>query len=754
MNCSREVPTKAQVAKMPGLDQYADKFYDDVSNFKTVILIGRNCIKAQRQRQFTDSRNQTQIVTETPLGWCIIGKTAPTPKSKVYASALNGKGKAPDHQLKDSQSSRSRETSHKTQTQTIGDKERIWKIPIPPGSDRKSFSLPKQNGNTYQPPHRRQKDILENKRRQQPQRPENRKPVATKPLGPQSESLPPQTKLPREDRNQHQKRVPKNPTVGIADITEIGREARMQPTTSALDIEDIEDICSEIGMADTTEIGTDKQAASSSNEPASLIEEHEAEHRSNQEDTHTTVEPTQQETEKPTSPQVSTGEQVLLTSESSEQDEHADAGTEQDAPATHGNMAQDAQTAAKPSGSITHPTETDDEEEGAVTRTSKRRNPLKEQHKVLITGLDTDLDHYDPDGPEVDLTDALEYTIGPVKTMQIERCPTPQGEGLLGIAEVAFYTKEDAMACLDTSAREQLYCHGTQLHAKAVEQVTEKPTISATALRTSENTPKPATEQGTSNSTDQTKSSQENTGEHALLTSQDQTDLQSAVPDTEHNTAQLSQSEHQETENVPTTTSGIATHPKEQHKVLLSGLNTDLAYYDPDGPTVWITEELEGQCGAVKQVQMHRQTTLQGECLLGTAEVAFYSSDDALQCIGRSLRGGLMVLDAKVTAELIDPVTGKPTPAKQYKVIFSKIDCDLGRYTPDGPEEDLRQMLEFYYGPVLSVLMKRSSTPLGECMLGTAEVTFATPKAAQKCIKASDEKWLELHGRHLHAKMA
>ena len=154
MNCSREVPTKAQVAKMPGLDQYADNFYDDVSNFKTVILIGRNCIKAQRQRQFTDSRNQTQIVTETPLGWCIMGKTAPTPQSKTYVSALKGKGKAPDHQMKESQNSRSRETSHKTQTQTTRDKERIWKIPTLPGLGLKNLSFPKQNGNTYHPPHR------------------------------------------------------------------------------------------------------------------------------------------------------------------------------------------------------------------------------------------------------------------------------------------------------------------------------------------------------------------------------------------------------------------------------------------------------------------------------------------------------------------------------------------------------------------------------------------------------------------------
>ena len=92
-------------------------------------------------------------------------------------------------------------------------------------------------------------------------------------------------------------------------------------------------------------------------------------------------------------------------------------------------------------------------------------------------------------------------------------------------------------------------------------------------------------------------------------------------------------------------------------------------------------------------------------------------------------------------------------PSKpQYKVLLSNIHPSLRHYTPCGPEYDLRWMLEDEYGPVLSVQMKRSSTPAGECLLGTAEVIFAKQKTLQRCIKASAERYLFLFGRLLRAK--
>ena len=88
----------------------------------------------------------------------------------------------------------------------------------------------------------------------------------------------------------------------------------------------------------------------------------------------------------------------------------------------------------------------------------------------------------------------------------------------------------------------------------------------------------------------------------------------------------------------------------------------------------------------------------------------------------------------------------------QYSVLLSNIHPSLGHYTPKGPEYDLKWMLEDEYGPVLSVQMKKSSTPAGECLLGTAEVAFANKKTLQKVIRASSERLLFLFGRNLHAR--
>merc|ERR1712082_405946 len=70
-----DVPTKSQVMEMPGMEHLAGEFLQECADLKTVLLIGRNCIAAQRQNQFTSSRNRHQIASETPLGWCIMGRS-------------------------------------------------------------------------------------------------------------------------------------------------------------------------------------------------------------------------------------------------------------------------------------------------------------------------------------------------------------------------------------------------------------------------------------------------------------------------------------------------------------------------------------------------------------------------------------------------------------------------------------------------------------------------------------------------------
>ena len=110
-------------------------------------------------------------------------------------------------------------------------------------------------------------------------------------------------------------------------------------------------------------------------------------------------------------------------------------------------------------------------------RTTKRRNPLKRtEHKIRITGLDTDLDHYSPQGPRGDLQDEMEFQGGAVKALHIHKRPPAQGGNLTGTAEVVFYTKADAMACLEASIKKQLYINGSPISAEQMDQNTEEPT--------------------------------------------------------------------------------------------------------------------------------------------------------------------------------------------------------------------------------------------------------------------------------------
>ena len=76
---------------MPGFEHLAEEFLQDLTELKTMILIGRNCIPAQKQQQFTSPRNGNQIASKTPLGWCIIGESPPDLTSQIYTdNGLNG----------------------------------------------------------------------------------------------------------------------------------------------------------------------------------------------------------------------------------------------------------------------------------------------------------------------------------------------------------------------------------------------------------------------------------------------------------------------------------------------------------------------------------------------------------------------------------------------------------------------------------------------------------------------------------------
>ncbi len=89
-NALQEIPTTEEVSAIPGLSHLSPKF-PTKQNWPTILLLGRDCMKAQQQSHLTWSEDESQLAVKTPLGWAIMGKPAlstrplrqiPTPKEK------------------------------------------------------------------------------------------------------------------------------------------------------------------------------------------------------------------------------------------------------------------------------------------------------------------------------------------------------------------------------------------------------------------------------------------------------------------------------------------------------------------------------------------------------------------------------------------------------------------------------------------------------------------------------------------------
>ena len=74
-NVLGDVPMPQEVLRIPGLSHLADKF-PIKKEWPTLILIGRDCIPAQRHTNTALSEDKCQLAVQTPLGWTIIGKPA------------------------------------------------------------------------------------------------------------------------------------------------------------------------------------------------------------------------------------------------------------------------------------------------------------------------------------------------------------------------------------------------------------------------------------------------------------------------------------------------------------------------------------------------------------------------------------------------------------------------------------------------------------------------------------------------------
>ena len=67
-----EIPNPELIAKIPEFAYLAPNF-PQKKKWSTLVLIGRDCPLAQRQQQFLPSSEKSPIITQTPLGWAMIG---------------------------------------------------------------------------------------------------------------------------------------------------------------------------------------------------------------------------------------------------------------------------------------------------------------------------------------------------------------------------------------------------------------------------------------------------------------------------------------------------------------------------------------------------------------------------------------------------------------------------------------------------------------------------------------------------------
>ena len=63
-NASNEVALRENVAEIPGLRHLAQEFHEKKDEWPTVILIGRDCVWAQRQEQTMPTCRGTPVCTE------------------------------------------------------------------------------------------------------------------------------------------------------------------------------------------------------------------------------------------------------------------------------------------------------------------------------------------------------------------------------------------------------------------------------------------------------------------------------------------------------------------------------------------------------------------------------------------------------------------------------------------------------------------------------------------------------------------
>ena len=67
LNVIHDIPTPSEVSSIPGLSHLSSKF-PTKQNWPTILLLGRDCMRAQVITQQVPSRDKNQLAVKNPLG--------------------------------------------------------------------------------------------------------------------------------------------------------------------------------------------------------------------------------------------------------------------------------------------------------------------------------------------------------------------------------------------------------------------------------------------------------------------------------------------------------------------------------------------------------------------------------------------------------------------------------------------------------------------------------------------------------------
>ena len=71
-----DIPSPDEVRAMQEFEEFAERFPVKDPNWTTLLLVGRDCMRAQVPEEFFMNKEKTAAVIKTPLGWTVVGRVS------------------------------------------------------------------------------------------------------------------------------------------------------------------------------------------------------------------------------------------------------------------------------------------------------------------------------------------------------------------------------------------------------------------------------------------------------------------------------------------------------------------------------------------------------------------------------------------------------------------------------------------------------------------------------------------------------